>query len=195
MSMGWSSPNYLVMLRKWLRTWGVKWACLLSGCRVRKVGLQCLSGTWTYQGWFMCSRLRKRSWGTGKSSEWRKQRQGMSLGSREIIWTDLLSNKSKRDLLHHLLVHLHPETKVSIIVRYPSISELDLHSLRVVWHKEVTGLLYLLSVVELTQVSVAMAPQVVSSVDKRVTSWKSTLRTDKVIGIRAIGPNLHQLLH
>jgi len=56
------------------------------------------------------------------------------------------------------------------MVRIRRTSELDLHSLKIVWHKEVTGLLHVLSVVEPTQVSVVRARQVVSSVGKRVIS-------------------------
>ena len=76
--------------------------------------------------------------------------------------TALLQNKRKRDMLYHLLVHLHPERKVSMIDRISSTLELDLQSLRVVWHKEVTRLLHVLRVV--------MSSQVVSSVNKRVIS-------------------------
>ncbi|KAG5611703.1 hypothetical protein H5410_022984 [Solanum commersonii] len=80
------------------------------------------------------------------------------------------SGKSKGGLLHHLLVKLYPETKVSIMARISRTSELYLHSLKVVWNKEVTRLLHVLSVVEPTQVSVVRTRQVSSSVDKRVTS-------------------------
>ncbi|KAG5621283.1 hypothetical protein H5410_006501 [Solanum commersonii] len=55
------------------------------------------------------------------------------------------------DLLHHLLVPLHLETKVSIMVKICRNSELDLHSLKVVWHKEVTRILHVLSVVGSSQ--------------------------------------------
>ncbi|KAG5572032.1 hypothetical protein H5410_061798 [Solanum commersonii] len=64
------------------------------------------------------------------------------------------------DLVHHLLLHLHLETKVNIMVRIHRTSELDLHSLRVVWHKEVTGILHVLSVVELTQGNKAQSSSV-----------------------------------
>ena len=45
-----------------------------------------------------------------------------------------------------VIVHLHHGTEVSSIIRVRRISELDLHSLKVVWHKEVIGVLYVLSV-------------------------------------------------
>ena len=55
---------------------------------------------------------------------------------------------------HHLLVHLHLETMMSIMARIRKTSVLDHHSLKVVWHNEVFGLLYVLDVVDTTQVSV-----------------------------------------
>ncbi|KAH0761440.1 hypothetical protein KY290_017513 [Solanum tuberosum] len=84
---------------------------------------------------------------------------------------------------------------MSIIVRIRRTSELDQRSLRVVWHNEVIGLMHMLSVVGTTQVSVVIVSLVVSSVVKRVTSLKSAFRTGKVMGIREIEHNLHQLLH
>lgn len=39
--------------------------------------------------------------------------QVMSLHNRRVMQTSHLSNISQRDLLHHLLVHLHQGTKVS----------------------------------------------------------------------------------
>lgn len=65
---------------------------------------------------------------------------------------------------------LHPETKVSIMVKISKTSELGLHNISVVWDKEVIVLLHVLNVVGNTQVSVAMAPYVVLSVAKRVIS-------------------------
>ena len=56
----------------------------------------------------------------------------------------------KRDFLHHLLVHVKLETNVTIIERIKNTSELDMNNFKVVWHKEVTGLLHVLSVVGLT---------------------------------------------
>ena len=73
-------------------------------------------------------------------------------------------------MLHHLLVHLHPEIKVIILARICRTLNLDLHNLRVVWNKEVTRLLHVLGVVESTQESVVKDRQFSSSVDKRVTS-------------------------
>ncbi|KAG5594468.1 hypothetical protein H5410_035700, partial [Solanum commersonii] len=57
--------------------------------------------------------------------------RGMSPGSRRVMRTVLPSIKSKRNLLHHLLVHLHQGTKMNTIVRIHSTSELDLCSLKV----------------------------------------------------------------
>ena len=47
-----------------------------------------------------------------------------------------LSKRNKRDMFHHLLVHLHREIKVSILAKIYRTSELILHSLRVVWPKD-----------------------------------------------------------
>ncbi|WMV49863.1 hypothetical protein MTR67_043248 [Solanum verrucosum] len=59
------------------------------------------------------------------------------------------SSRNRRDLLYHLLVHLHLSTKVSTIVR---ISEPSLRILRVVWCKGVVSLMHALSLVETTRV-------------------------------------------
>ena len=93
----------------------------------------------------------------------------MSLGNRRVVRI-VRPFRSKRGLHHHLLVHLHLRTKVSIMARIHRTSELDQHNLKVVWHKEVVGPLYVVDVVETTQVSVVMARHVVSSVGKRDTS-------------------------
>ncbi|KAL3380133.1 hypothetical protein AABB24_000652 [Solanum stoloniferum] len=116
----------------------------------------------------------------------------MSLGSRRIMPTGHPSNRNRRDLLHHLLVHLHQRTKVSSIAR---ISEPNLPILRVVWHKEVVILLHVLSVVETTQGSVVMAPLVASRVAKMVISCENVRRTSRVMVMGAIEPSLLQLLH
>ncbi|KAG5605740.1 hypothetical protein H5410_027232 [Solanum commersonii] len=87
----------------------------------------------------------------------------MSLGSNRVMQTGLLSNRNIRNMLHHLLVHLHQGTKMSLIIRIQKISELDLPSHNVVWHMEVMGLLYVLSVVGPSQKCVMMAPLVASS--------------------------------
>lgn len=63
-----------------------------------------------------------------------------------------------------------PRKKVSIMVRSPSTSELDLCSFKVVWEKEVTKLIHVLYMVKPTHVSVVMAIEVVSSVYMRVIS-------------------------
>ena len=77
--------------------------------------------------------------------------------------------RRKSGMHHHLLVLMNQETKVSIMARTHRVSELDQHSLKVVWHKEVVGLVYALSEVETTQVNVVRDRQVDSSVDNRVT--------------------------
>ena len=46
--------------------------------------------------------------------EFKKKRAktlGMSLGSKRVMQTSILSNRRKKDLLYHLLVHLHQGTK------------------------------------------------------------------------------------
>ena len=59
----------------------------------------------------------------------------MSLGSKRIMSTSLLSNMSKMDLFYHLLVHLHQETTVCSIVRILTTSDFDLCIRKVVKHK------------------------------------------------------------
>lgn len=78
----------------------------------------------------------------------------MSLDNIKVMRTIPPFLKRKRGLLYHLLIHLQLETKVTITVKICSILEFDLHSLRVLWNKEVTRLLHMLGVEELTQVSV-----------------------------------------
>lgn len=56
------------------------------------------------------------------------------------------------------------------MVRIQRTLELDPHNLRVVWNKEVSGLMHVLCLAGYTQVSVAMSLKVVLNVDKRVTS-------------------------
>lgn len=81
----------------------------------------------------MRNKLRKISRDIEKSSEARKLR--------------IHCKKRKMDIVHHLLVHLHRGTDVSSRIRFHRISELDLHSLKVVWHKDVMRVLHVLSVV------------------------------------------------
>lgn len=69
-----------------------------------------------------------------------------------------------KGMYHHLLVHLHRETKMNIMVKIQRNSMLHKPSPKVV------GLIHVLSVIETTAVDVVMATQVVSSVLKRVTS-------------------------
>ena len=140
----------------------------------------------------MCSRLRKRSQGIEKSLRTREPRQGMSPGSRGVLPTGHLSNRNRRDLLHHLLEHLHPDTEVNLMFRIRRTSGLDQHNLRVVWRKGVVSLLYAPNVVGTTQVFVERAPLVVSSVVRMDISCESVQRTDRVM--RAIEHSLLQLL-
>lgn len=64
--------------------------------------------------------------------------------------------------MHHpLVVHLHLEIYGSIMARIYKTSRLDKHSLKVVWYNEVVGILYVVGMVETTQVSVVMASEVV----------------------------------
>lgn len=75
----------------------------------------------------------------------------MSLGSRRVMQIDILFNKSQKDLLHHLLVHMHKELEVSSRIKTDRFLELDQHSLKVVLQQEVMGLLHVLSVVGTTK--------------------------------------------
>ncbi|KAK4718173.1 hypothetical protein R3W88_016511 [Solanum pinnatisectum] len=52
----------------------------------------------------------------------RELRQGMSRDNKRVMLTDHPSNKNRRDLLYHLLVHLYLRTKVSTIVRILKLS-------------------------------------------------------------------------
>uniref|UniRef100_A0A0V0GSX2 Putative ovule protein n=1 Tax=Solanum chacoense TaxID=4108 RepID=A0A0V0GSX2_SOLCH len=88
-------------------------------------------------------------------------RQGTSSGSRRAMPTSHLSNRNRRDMLHHQLVHLHLRTRVSTMVR---ILELSLPILRAVWRKGVVSLLPAPSVVGTIQVCVVRDPLVVSIV-------------------------------
>ena len=71
---------------------------------------------------------------------------------------------------HHLLVHLRQEIEVSTMARIRRNIKLFQRSLEEAWHKEVVGILHMLSVVELTQIIVMIDRQVASSVVKRETS-------------------------
>ena len=129
-----------------------------------------------------------------KSIETIKKSLGISYRSRRVV---LIGHKFRRKsgMHHYLLVLMNQETKVSIMARTHSVSELDQHSLKVVWHKEVVGLVYALSVVETTQVNVMRDRHVASSVDKRVTLSESTQRIWKVMETWTTNTNFHQLLN
>ena len=77
---------------------------------------------------------------------------------------------NQRGMQHHLLVHMHPKIEVSIMARIRRTSRLGQPSPKIVSHKEVVGLLYVVDLVKPTLVNLVMARQVVSSVVKRVTS-------------------------
>ncbi|XP_049358742.1 receptor-like protein 9DC1 [Solanum verrucosum] len=100
----------------------------------------------------------------------------MSPSSRKVIRTVRPFNKGKEHLFHHLLVHLYPEIKVGTLDRVSRISELDLHSLITVCHKEVTRFLHVLSVVESIQESVVKARRVALGVDKRTQVPRANIR-------------------
>ena len=95
--------------------------------------------------------------------------KAMSSHSKRVVQI-LPSNRNRRDLHHHMLVLLHPKTKVSIMVGVYNPLDLDAPSVKVMRRKEVTGLLHVLGIVQPTQESIIMAKQVASSMDKRVTS-------------------------
>lgn len=98
----------------------------------------------------------------------KKAKTGISLGSRKVVrFGQNFGNK--RGMHYHLLVHLRLETEVSVMARIHKISRLDQPNLKVVWHKEVDGLLHVVRVVETTPVSVVMAIRVASSAVKSVT--------------------------
>ncbi|WMV29198.1 hypothetical protein MTR67_022583 [Solanum verrucosum] len=87
----------------------------------------------------------------------------MNPGNKKVMLTDLLSYINRKDMFHHLLVHLHQGTNVSTIVRILRTSELDLRFCKVVRHKAVLRLLHVLSVVGVTRGCVVMTPLVASS--------------------------------
>ena len=117
----------------------------------------------------MCNKLKSISIRIEKDLRIRELRhQTTSLGSKRVVQI-LPSNRNKRDLLHHLLVPLKLETKVSIMVGVHNPTELDTPSLKVVRRNEVTMFLHVLGVVQPTQVFVVRAPGFSSSVDKKVT--------------------------
>lgn len=118
----------------------------------------------------------------------------MSLVNLKNIWIDYNLIK-KRGVHHHLLVLL-PRNKGEQHGKNLQIYiELDHHSLNEVWQSEVVGLLHVLSVEKPTQINVMIATRVALCVIKKVTSWGSSLRTDKILEIRTTEPNLQQLLY
>ena len=93
----------------------------------------------------------------------------MNLGNSRVMPTDYLSNRNNRDMIHHLPVHLHLKINMGILVRIRRTSYQYLHSLRVVWHEEVTEHVHVIVVVESTQKSVGEVRKVASSVENMVT--------------------------
>ena len=65
---------------------------------------------------------------------------------------------------------LHVEIEASIMARIRRTSRLDQHSPKVVWHKEVVGLMHVVGVEGTTSVRVMNVSKVASSAFKRVTS-------------------------
>ena len=51
--------------------------------------------------------------------------------------------RNKRGMHHHLLVHMHPETEVSIMAKILGTSRLDQPNTKVVWHKKGFRLLHM----------------------------------------------------
>ncbi|KAG5601101.1 hypothetical protein H5410_032471 [Solanum commersonii] len=100
----------------------------------------------------------------------------MSPDSRRVMQTVRLSNRNRRDLLHHLLVHLHLRTRVSTMGK---MSELKPSYLQGSVAQEVVSLLPAPSVVGTTQVFVVRAPLVVSSVDRMDISCESVQKTGR----------------
>ena len=94
---------------------------------------------------------------------------GMSFANRKVVQGNH-NSKNQKGMHHHLLVHLHAETEVSITITIHSISRLDRPNLRVVWQKGVVEVLCVVDVVESTLENIMMDKQVVSSIVKRVTS-------------------------
>ena len=65
---------------------------------------------------------------------------------------------------------LAPRNEVSLMDKIHRTSKLDQHSPKVMWHKEVVGLMYMVDLVETTLLSIVMASGVVSSVGRRDNS-------------------------
>ena len=108
------------------------------------------------------------------------------------MWIGLIFNRSKRDLLHHLLVHLHLRTNVSTITR---TSERNLLILRISWKKGVVSLLHAPCVVGIILVLVVMAPLVFSRAVRMGISCESVQRTSREIVMGATESSLLQFLH
>ncbi|WMV33238.1 hypothetical protein MTR67_026623 [Solanum verrucosum] len=66
----------------------------------------------------------------------RVKTSGNESGQQKSNANRSFSNISRKDMLHHLLVHLHQRTNVSKTVRILRTSELDLRIRKVVRHKE-----------------------------------------------------------
>ena len=102
----------------------------------------------------------------------------MSSGSKKVVRI-LPFNRNRRDLLHHMLVPLHPKSMVSIMVGFHNPYDLNAPSVKVVRLKEVTGLLHILGVVKCTELFVVSAQVVISSGVRLVISCYSVQRTCK----------------
>lgn len=83
----------------------------------------------------------------------------MNLVNRKVVQVDH-NFQNKRVMHHHLLVHLSPETKVSIMDKILRNSRLDEPYPKVMCHKVLFGLLYVLNVVGTTPINVLMARKI-----------------------------------
>ncbi|WMV13864.1 hypothetical protein MTR67_007249 [Solanum verrucosum] len=98
----------------------------------------------------------------------RAKTSGNESGQKIVMRTGLVSNISRNDLLHHLLVHLHQGKKLTTIVKVFRTSDLDQRIRKVLRHKGVLRPLHVLGVVGATQGCVVMTPLVASSVARTV---------------------------
>ena len=96
----------------------------------------------------------------------RKLSRGINQVNRRVVQVDH-NLISKRGMHHHLLVHLCLKIEASTMSSICRTSRLDQPSPKVIWHKEVVGILHVVGVVETTLVNVVMASWVASSAIKR----------------------------
>ena len=111
----------------------------------------------------------------------------MNLVNRMMVQVDH-NLVNQRGMLYNLLVHVLLETEVSIMAEIRRTSRLDQPNPKVVWHKEVVGLLHVVGVVETTSAIVLMSSRVCSSAVKRGTTYKSFVRISREVKIWEIEP-------